>query len=162
VGISDYVRRLRERVGTELLFMPSAACLVRDGDGRVLLVRHVEGRWMMPGGVVDPGETPADAARRESWEEAGVLVEPYALAGVYGGPVHSIVYANGDETAWVVTVFHARILAGEPHPHDDETNAVGWFTPAEAAALEMSSATRDALESALAGRAFHQATWTPE
>ena len=160
--MSDYVRRLREKVGRELLFMPSAACLIRDGDGRVLLVRHVEGNWMLPGGVVDPGETPADAARRESWEEAGVLVEPYALAGVYGGSVHSVVYENGDETAWIVTVFHARIVAGEPHAHDDETVDVGWFTPAEAAGLEMSLATRDALESALAGSAFREATWAPE
>jgi len=162
VGISDYVRRLREKVGTELLFLPSAACLVRDGGGRVLLVRHVEGRWMLPGGVVDPGETPADAARRESWEEAGVLVDPYALAGVYGGPAHSVVYENGDETAWIVTVFHARILGGEPHAHDDETTDVGWFTPAEAAALEMAPATRDTLESALAGIPFRETTWTPD
>src|SRR5881398_1994349 len=107
MGMSDYVRRLREKVGNDLLFMPSAGTLIRDEAGRVLLVRHVEGRWMLPGGAVDPGERPADAAAREALEEAGIVVEPLAVAGVFGGPEYRITYENGDETAWVITVFHA-------------------------------------------------------
>jgi len=62
MGMSDYVRRLREKVGTDLLFMPSTHCVIRDAAGRLLLVRHVEGRWMLPGGAIEPGETPADAS----------------------------------------------------------------------------------------------------
>jgi len=162
VGISDYVRGLRELVGTELLFLPSVACLIRDGEGRVLLVRHVEGRWMLPGGVVDPGERPADAARRECWEEAGVVVEPTRIAGVYGGPEHHTTYANGDNAAWIVTVFDAEIREGEPHAHDDETQDVGWFAPAELDALEIGEATRATLRGLLDGTPFVAATWQPE
>jgi 8-oxo-dGTP pyrophosphatase MutT (NUDIX family) len=79
--MSDYVRRLREKVGHDLLFWPSVACLVRDDDGALLLVRHVEGRWTLPAGAMDPGESPAEAARRETREEASVDVEPRIVGG---------------------------------------------------------------------------------
>ena len=161
MGISDYVRGLRGLVGTELLFLPSVACLVRDDAQRILLVRHVEGRWMLPGGVVDPGERPADAARRECWEEAGVVVDPVRIAGVYGGPEHFTTYANGDRAAWVVTVFDAILREGEPHAHDDETQDAGWFALDEIDALEMGDATRETLRQLLGGASFVGATWQP-
>ena len=159
--MSDYVRGLRERVGNDLLFMPSTHCLIRDGDGRLLLVRHVEGRWMLPGGAVEPGETPADAARRECWEEASVLVEPERIVGVYGGPGYSVVYRNGDRAMWVVTIFEARLLDGEPRPGDDETIDAGWFAEDELGGLEMSDATRRTLAAALSGAPFEPAAWSP-
>jgi 8-oxo-dGTP pyrophosphatase MutT (NUDIX family) len=155
VGMSDYVRALRAKVGTDLLLMPSVHVFIRDGDGRILLVRHVEGRWQLPGGAVDPGETPAETARRECREELGTAVEPVRLAGVYGGPDHRIRYANGDDTAWVATVFEARIVDGEPAaPGDDEVDAVEWFLPEDIDRLEQSPATRSMLADLLAGVSF--------
>ena len=103
--MSDYVRGLREKVGNDLLLMPSTHVLIRDGGGRVLLVRHVEGRWQLPGGAIEPGERPSDAARRECLEEAGIEVELGRLIGVYGGEGYEITYANGDRAAWVATYF---------------------------------------------------------
>ncbi|HEV7134549.1 MAG TPA: NUDIX domain-containing protein [Gaiellaceae bacterium] len=154
MGISDYVRTLREKVGTDLLFMPSVASLVEDGDGRILLVRHVEGRWMLPGGAVDPGERPAEAARRECLEEAGVEIEPIRILGVYGGPEYRVTYANGDEAMWIVTIFEARLVAGEPAPSDDETIDVGWFTREEIDALPQSDAMRATLRDVFSGESF--------
>jgi len=156
VGMSDYVRRLREQIGTEFMFMPSVAALVRVADGRILLVQHVEGRWQLPGGAVDPGERPGEAMRRECAEEAGVVVEPIRIAGVFGGPEYRNTYRNGDEVGWVVTVFEARIVAGEPSPSDDETQAVGWFRPEEIETLELAPSTRETLRCLLAGTEFHR------
>jgi ADP-ribose pyrophosphatase YjhB (NUDIX family) len=52
-----------------------ADALVRDARGRVLLVRRADdGRWAMPGGWVDPGETPEQAVVREVAEETGLRV----------------------------------------------------------------------------------------
>lgn len=55
--------------------VPSAAvALVERADGKVLCVWNKRyGRWSMPGGRVEPGETPAEAARRELGEETGAL-----------------------------------------------------------------------------------------
>jgi 8-oxo-dGTP pyrophosphatase MutT (NUDIX family) len=152
--MSDYVRGLREKIGTELLFMPSAHVLIRDDEGRILLVRHVEGRWQLPGGAVDPGEGPGEAARRECREELGVAVVLDRIAGVYGGPEHRFRYANGDEVGWVSTIFEARVESGEPAPGDDEVDAVGWFSRDELDALPQSPATRSILGDVLAGVSF--------
>ncbi len=155
VGMSDYVRRLREKIGNDFMFMPSVAALIRDDDGRILLVQHVEGRWQLPGGAVDPGERPAAAMQRECLEEAGINVDPIRIAGVFGGPEYRITYANGDEAGWVVTVFEARISAGVPSPSDDETQAVGWFRPDEIEALVLAPSTRETLRCLLAEKDFH-------
>ena len=149
VGMSDYVRRLREKVGNDFLFMPSVSALIRDDDGRILFVQHVEGRWQLPGGAVDPGERPAEAMQRECLEEAGITVEPIRIAGVFGGPEYRITYANGDEAGWVVTVFEAHIVAGDPSPSDDETQAVAWFSPEEVETLELAPSTHTTLKSLL-------------
>jgi 8-oxo-dGTP pyrophosphatase MutT (NUDIX family) len=155
VGMSDYVRRLREKIGNDFMFMPSVAALIRDDERRILLVQHVEGRWQLPGGAVDPGERPAAAMQRECLEEAGITVEPVRIAGVFGGPEYRITYANGDEAGWVVTVFEARIAAGVPSASDDETQAVGWFQPEEIEELMLAPSTRETLRCLLLEKDFH-------
>ena len=110
MGMSDYVRGLRERIGHDFMLMPSVASLIRDDDGRVLLVRHVEGRWQLPGGAVDPDERPADAARREAREETGIEIEPVEVLGVFGGPEYRITYATGDDAS-------PRIASATSSPH---------------------------------------------
>ena len=149
MGMSDYVRALREKIGTDLLLMPAVGGLLRDEQGRILLVQHVEGRWQLPGGAVDPGESPDDAVCRECLEEAGIVVEPVALLGAFGGPEYQVRYSNGDEAGYVVTVFELRHVDGEPAPSDDETQAVGWFYPAEIETLEIAPATRSTLRAVL-------------
>jgi 8-oxo-dGTP pyrophosphatase MutT (NUDIX family) len=153
--MSEYVRVLREKVGHDLLFWPSVGCVVRDDDDRLLLVRHVEGWWTLPGGSIDPGETPAEAARRETREEASVEVKVLRLVGVYGGyPDFHGFYGNGDEVAWVTTVFEGRVVEGAAAPGDDETAEVRWATLEDALAMEITPSLRHILTCVRDGRAF--------
>ncbi|WP_174292658.1 NUDIX hydrolase [Sphingomonas bacterium] len=61
---------------TERVPRPAARILLVDGRGRVLLLRFTPADrpplWCTPGGAVDPGESYAEAARRELWEEVGL------------------------------------------------------------------------------------------
>jgi 8-oxo-dGTP diphosphatase len=65
-----------------------AACAftaVRDITGRLLLVRRCDtGDWELPGGHVDPGESAAGAAVRETAEESGITVQVTGLRAVLG------------------------------------------------------------------------------
>jgi 8-oxo-dGTP pyrophosphatase MutT (NUDIX family) len=63
--------------------IPAVSAAVFDHANRILLIRRSDnGHWEMPGGALDPGESPAEAARREAAEEAGVLVTPTELITV--------------------------------------------------------------------------------
>lgn len=60
-------------------------CVLRDGEGRVLFVRHTYGdrdAWELPGGRAHRDEPPARAARREAREELGVDLERWQEIGV--------------------------------------------------------------------------------
>jgi 8-oxo-dGTP pyrophosphatase MutT (NUDIX family) len=145
MAMSDYVRGLREKIGNDFLLMPSAHVAIRDESGRVLLVQHVEGRWQIPGGAIEPLEDPRDAAARECLEEAGVVVRIGEILGAFGGDTYRTTYSNGDEIGFVPILYAGEIVAGEPRPDDDETQAVRWFTPEELDGLEMHPAAREML-----------------
>lgn len=134
---SDYVLRLREKVGHDLILMPSVTVLLRDEEGRVLLVRHHDrGVWVAPGGMVEPDEDPAETARREMREETGLDVELTRIAGVYGGPEFRVTYSNGDRVGYVMIVYEARVRGGEAAPDMEETTDVGFFSKEQIAAME--------------------------
>lgn len=57
---------------------------VIDGQGHILLIQRADnGRWAMPGGALEVGETPAEGVAREALEETGVRCRPVALIGVF-------------------------------------------------------------------------------
>jgi 8-oxo-dGTP diphosphatase len=136
--LSPYIRRLRRHVGRDLLLIPSVTVVVFDERRRMLLVRHTEGNvWVAPGGSIEPNESPADAAVREMWEEARLLVEPARVLGVYGGPEFLITYASGDQVTYLMTVFECRILQGQMQPDGFETLELAYFAESELASLNL-------------------------
>jgi 8-oxo-dGTP pyrophosphatase MutT (NUDIX family) len=142
VGISPYVRRLRKRVGRDLVLLPSVAVLPWDEDGRLLLVREAQtGLWQTIGGAVEPDESPAQAALREADEEAGVVVELTGIRGVVGGSQFRMTYPNGDLVSYVPTIFDARVTDGEPLPDRKETIDVAWFATDQLADVALSEFT---------------------
>ena len=164
--ISDYLRGLRSRIGHELVLLPSVAVMVRDAQGRLLLVRNRDdGMWQTVGGGMDPHEQPADAAVREAYEETGLLVEPTRLLGVYAGPAFCLTYPNGDVVAYVGIAFAARVVGGSERPCDEEVDRTGWFDREAALALPMAAHTRLLVEDAFRDPAialFTAPVWRPE
>ncbi|NLT66327.1 MAG: NUDIX domain-containing protein [Acidobacteria bacterium] len=93
-------------------------------DGKLLMVRERnDGGWTMPGGWADVGDTPARAAEREAWEEAGFRVKAQKVIGIYD--------ANRRHPFEVFhafkIVFLCEILDGEARP-SNETTEVAFFS----------------------------------
>jgi 8-oxo-dGTP pyrophosphatase MutT (NUDIX family) len=132
MGISPYMKNLRTHLGTQLVMSPSVAAIIRDPAGRILfLVRADNGLWDLPAGAVDPGETPAQAIVREVREETGLIVEPTAVLGVFGGESYRLEYDNGDIVEYTVIVFECRVVGGELGGLDDETAELHFISAAE-------------------------------
>ena len=166
MAMSEYIRALRAKVGNDVLEVPTAAVITFDPTGRVLLARHADtDMWTAPGGMIEPYETPADAAVRETWEETGVLVQLTHVVGVFGGELCGVKYRNGDELSWVATVFAARPVRGEPRADGDEMLDARYFTPSELDGLACKPHVRMFLAAALAAQErawFQPATWSPD
>ncbi len=115
-------------------FLAASAAIVRDG--RILVVRRARppahGLFTLPGGVVETGETLAEAVAREVREETGMAIEPVALAGFR----ETIVRDADDcvERHFVILCFAARWQAGEP-VLNEELSEARWLDPSELAGL---------------------------
>ena len=95
----------------------AAGVIVTLGDGILLLQRAIEpayGAWVFPGGFVDRGEHPEQAAIREAREEAGIDVRLDGVLGVYHDPPGNPV---------VLVVYHGQIVSGEPQALDESLDA---------------------------------------
>ena len=163
--MSDHMRALRGKIGTMVLEVPTVSVLAFDDRERVLLVRHAEGNdWTTPGGMIEPYETPSDAAVREMWEETGLLVTLTRVVGVFGGPLCSSTYGNGDRIAWVSTVFRGEAIGGTLRPDGEETLEVRYFARPELAGVRCKPHVRlfvDAGYAAQTGAQFQPPTWRP-
>jgi 8-oxo-dGTP pyrophosphatase MutT (NUDIX family) len=148
--MSPYTAAIRERIGRDLLLLPSVAVLPVDPVGRILLVKEKDfGRWATIGGAIEPDESPEDAALREAVEEAGVTVRLDRLLTVLGGPGYRITYPNGDQTAYVSIVFQATVVDGTAVPDGDETTEVGWFLPRQVSEVDLNGLNRRLLDVAI-------------
>jgi ADP-ribose pyrophosphatase YjhB (NUDIX family) len=146
----EFILRLREKVGHDPLWLAGACAVVlreNVGTTEVLLVRRSDdGRWTPVGGIVEPGEHPADTAEREVLEESGVRCVVEGLASVTVGPPGA--YPHGDVVQFLTHTFRGRRVGGEAHPADDESDEVGWF--ALDALPEMSPHLRERIAAATA------------
>ena len=128
MAIPQFLVDLRAVVGNRPLWLSGVGAVIVGDDGRILLGQRVDdGRWSLIGGILDPGEQPAEGLVREVEEEAGVLVRPELLTSVTVSPVVS--YPNGDCSQYLELTFRCRVVSGEARVNDDESLDIRWFEP---------------------------------
>ncbi|MDA0735459.1 MAG: NUDIX domain-containing protein [Chloroflexi bacterium] len=121
-----------ERVGRQGKLRPGASAIIFDQDReKVLLTRRTDnGRWCLPGGGMDPGESAEETCVREVLEETGLAVRVTRLVGVYTSPNILVEYADGNRIQPVAFSFEAEVVGGELGL-SDETTEYGYI-PVEA------------------------------
>jgi 8-oxo-dGTP pyrophosphatase MutT (NUDIX family) len=117
----------------------TGSAIVVDGDGRFVLHRHKRlGTWLQPGGHVDPGESAADGAVRETREETGLDARHPD-----GGPrlVHVDVHP-GPRGHLHLDLRYLLVADGSAplRPHPGESPDVAWFSPSQASVVADRSA----------------------
>jgi ADP-ribose pyrophosphatase YjhB (NUDIX family) len=117
--------------------------IVHDAEGRLLLIRRgrppAEGRWSLPGGRVEAGESDAQAVVRELAEETGLRVEPGSLVGQVERPgPGGVVYDIHD---------YAAIVTGGTLAAGDDASDARWASLSELRSLP----TTEGLLEVLAG-----------
>jgi 8-oxo-dGTP pyrophosphatase MutT (NUDIX family) len=116
------------------------AVIVRDGE--ILLSHWVvgeRGAWTLPGGGIDPGEHPADAAVREVHEETGYHAALGALLGVDSLVLSADQRLTGPARPLhgIRIVYEASIVGGElTHEVDGSSDEARWFPLAELDVLQ--------------------------
>ncbi|CAG9622465.1 NUDIX domain-containing protein [Sutcliffiella rhizosphaerae] len=127
MAISAYYQQLRNKIGKDLLLIPSVAAIIRNGKNEILLQLPAnETCWSLPAGAIEPGESPEEAIIREVWEEAGLRVKVEKLVGVFGGKGFRYIYHNGDQVEYVVSVFDCSVLHGDLIPIDGESKILKY------------------------------------
>ncbi|MCP2360750.1 8-oxo-dGTP diphosphatase [Nonomuraea thailandensis] len=142
--MSPFLAKLREKVGGDLIMLPSVSGFVFDDEGRLLLAQHGDrGLWAAPGGGVDPDERPEDAVARELQEELGIDIEVRGLLGVYGGPEFRTLYPNGHEVGYVIAAYICALAPGSavPQPDGVEIHDFRWVSEQELPGLSTTAWT---------------------
>jgi ADP-ribose pyrophosphatase YjhB (NUDIX family) len=143
---------LGERMGKQAttLTLACSAVIFDPTKQKLLLTRRADnGRWCLPGGHMEPGESLSEACAREVWEETGLQVRVGRLIGVYSNPHRLIEYGNGRRYSIVVLSFTAEPTGGTLGI-SDETTECGYFSRAEMTSMDIMETSQERIEDAFA------------
>jgi 8-oxo-dGTP diphosphatase len=155
ITINDTLKHFRKLQGTMKREYPETPLVgigaVIVDDDRVLLVKRghapLLGKWSIPGGVLEVGETVREAAAREAKEETGLSVEVGELLGIYDRVLRDdqgrVLYH------YVLIDFLCRRVDGEPKAGGDAADA-RWFRHDEWIHLGLAADTQDVIVKGLA------------
>jgi 8-oxo-dGTP diphosphatase len=102
-----------------------SVAVLAEQDGRVLMVKRTmnpgRGSWCFPGGFMESGETPQEAAIRECKEETGLDILITKLIDVY--------YYEDFRGSGVVIMYAGQATEGQPNTETTEASAIDFFSP---------------------------------
>lgn len=124
-----YIEKLREKIGHMRILLPGCNAIIQNEVGQILLQQRTypRGKWGLPGGLMELGESTEETVRREVLEETGLRLGNLTLFGVYSGQGYRCKAENGDEFDVVIIVYITNDFEGEAVVMDDESISFEWF-----------------------------------
>ena len=121
------MKKLREKIGHDPIFMPAVACFIYK-DGKLLLQRRTDdSKWAAHGGAMEFGEEILETLDREIMEELGVKpINPQFLK-VYAGKDLHYFYPGGDEVYGVTIFYLVEEYEGDLKINPEEVSEIKWF-----------------------------------
>ena len=141
--------RFGDRIGKEGRISLGAAAVIFDADKKKILLtkRTDNGRWCLPSGRMEPGESVEEACAREVLEESGLIVTLPRLIGIYSNPHQLIEYADGNKIHVVSATFEG-VIEGGTLATSDETTDFGYFSGVEIAKMDVMENHRERIADA--------------
>lgn len=126
--MGEYIMDMRKHVGHIPLMQCGASVIVENKAGEILLqLRADNGTWAYAGGAVELYEKVEDAAKRELFEETGLIAQSLELLGVFSGESMKYTYPNGDQVSNVDVVFICKEYQGELQCQAEEVCKLAFF-----------------------------------
>lgn len=126
--MSGYIMDLRKTVGHRPLLQVGASVIVEDENGRILLQKRSDNHlWAYSGGSVELDEDTREAAKRELFEETGLVANSLELFDVFSGRDLHYVYPNGDEVSNVDVLYICKDYSGSLKRQESEVDELRFF-----------------------------------
>ena len=141
--MTGYMAEMRKLVGHRTVMQCAASVVCIDEQGRILLGKRADNHlWGYSGGAAEIDERAEDCAKRELFEEMGLVADELTFFCVNSGPEAHYIYPNGDEVSNFEIVYVCRKWHGEPKACDGEMEALRFFAKDEIDLAEISPPIR--------------------
>lgn len=124
----EYFKYLRQFVGQKPIILPGSVVIIVNNQDEILLQQKHNGNWGLPGGLMDLGESFEEVAKREIFEESGLLIENLKLLNVYSGIKYYLKIPNGDELYSATAVYYTKDFNGDIKIDYSESKDMKYFS----------------------------------
>ena len=123
----NYIKSLRQHIGTNPIIAPGSAIIVLNENNELLLqLRSDTNDWGLPGGGMEIGDSFEETACKELYEETGLIAEELKLLGLASGKELYYKFPHGDEIYNATAIFKATAVTGSIRKNE-ESKALKYF-----------------------------------
>ena len=142
-----------DRIGKNSPLLVGSSAQILDSSGKKVLLtkRGDNGRWCLPGGQLDSGESVAETCAREVLEETGLMVQVGQLIGVYSNP--NMLLSYDDQHQYQIISFHFLVtVTGGELGLSNEITDFGYFSQDEISTMDLMEHHQLRIADAFAGQ----------
>ena len=126
--MEDFIKKVRKVIGHEPMLLPHAVVILFNEQNEILIeVRADDGYLDFPGGTVDMNEEVIMTAKRELFEETGLIADELETFNIYSGEITRYQYTSGDITYGVDVVYICKKYHGELKPQQEEVKELRFM-----------------------------------